>query len=298
MSAPHATPDLALGPDRLRELRRLAIEGRRLVLRTAHGAGAGHIGGPLSAMDMLVALYFEVLNVDPSRPRWEDRDRFILSKGHSALGLYAVLALRGYLPIEELATFDQLDSRLQAHPDMTVLPGLDMSTGSLGQGLSPGVGMALGARFLGRRFHVWVMVGDGDAQEGEIWEAAMVAARYGLDNLIAVVDLNGLQQFGWAGPGGYASDERMAALYQPAEKWGAFGWRVVEVDGHDIGAFLATASDARRGCGRPTVIIAHTTKGKGVSFMEGVYSWHTQPVTDEVLELALAELDAQEAALR
>jgi transketolase len=282
---------------RIDELRRIAIEGRRLVLRTAHGAAAGHIGGPLSAMDMLVALYWEILRIDPDQPRWPDRDRFILSKGHSALGLYAVLALRGFMPIDELATFDQLDSRLQAHPDMTALPSLDMSTGSLGQGLSPGVGMALGARHLGHGFRTWVMLGDGDAQEGQIWEAAMVAARYRLDNLIAIVDLNGLQQFGWATPQGYGSVDRLPPLDNPTARFTAFGWRTLEVDGHDMEAFIDTARQAEEQTGQPTAIVARTTKGKGVSFMENVYAWHTQPVTDAILSAALTELDERERGL-
>ena len=180
------------------ELKRYAIQLRRLVVESVHHAGAGHLGGPMSAAELLIALYFAELNIDPARPRDENRDRFILSKGHSSIGLYAALALRGYLPIEELATFDAIDSRLQGHPDMSVLPGLDMSTGSLGQGLSPGLGMALAARLKGQDFRTWVMIGDGDSQEGQIWEAAFVAARYGLDNLTAILDWNGLQQYGWA----------------------------------------------------------------------------------------------------
>ena len=170
------------------ELSRLGNDIRRLVLRAVHHAGAGHIGGVLSAADMLAALYFSELHVDPKKPDWEDRDRFILSKGHCAIGLYAALALRGYFTVAELDTFDAVDSRLQGHPDMRKLPGLDMSTGSLGQGLSPGVGMALGARILHKDFHTWVMLGDGEIQEGQIWEAAFVAARYGLDNLTAILD--------------------------------------------------------------------------------------------------------------
>src|SRR5205814_1369435 len=160
-------------------------------------AQAGHLGGPLSAADMLVALYFEVLRIDPRRPDWPERDRFILSKGHSSIGLYVVLALRGYFPIAELATFDQIDSRLQGHPDMKALPGLDMSTGSLGQGLSPGVGMALAARMKGLGFHTWVMLGDGEIQEGQIWEACFTASRLELDNITAILDYNRLPQFGW-----------------------------------------------------------------------------------------------------
>ena len=176
----------------LDELRRISAEARRLIVQSIHHAGAGHLGGPLSATDLLTALYFDQMRIDPERPDWEERDRFILSKGHSSIGLYTILALRGYFPIEELKTFDAAHSRLQGHPDMHALPGLEMSTGSLGQGLSPGAGMALGARLRGLDFHTFVMLGDGEIQEGQIWEAAFMAARYRLDSLIAIVDYNGL----------------------------------------------------------------------------------------------------------
>lgn len=178
------------------ELEALSRQTRRLIIESIHTAGAGHIGGPLSVTDILVSLYFNELRIDPTKPAAEDRDRLILSKGHSSIALYTVLALRGYYPVDELATFDQIDSRLQGHPDLTSLPGLDMSTGSLGQGLSPGIGMALGARLAGKDFHIWVILGDGELQEGQIWEAAFVAARYRLNNLTAIVDYNGLPQFG------------------------------------------------------------------------------------------------------
>ena len=209
---------MSLTPERHAELKRLAIQLRRLVVESVHHAGAGHLGGPMSAAEMLVALYFEELNINPEKPRDENRDRFILSKGHCSIGLYAVLALRGYLPIAELETFDAIDSRLQGHPDMSVLPGLDMSTGSLGQGLSPGLGMALAARLKKQHFHTWVMVGDGDSQEGQIWEAAFVAARYGLDNLTAILDWNGLQQYGWATDKGYGEIDRLAPQENPVER--------------------------------------------------------------------------------
>src|ERR687886_2364131 len=182
---------------RVRELEALAAENRRLIVESIFRAQAGHLGGPLSAADMLVALYFDVLRIDPTRPDWPERDRFILSKGHSSIALYAVLALRGYFPVEELYTFDKINSRLQGHPDMMVLPGLEMSTGSLGQGLSPGVGMAIGAKRRGLGFRTYVMLGDGELQEGQVWEAAFVAARYGLDNLVAIVDHNALPQYSW-----------------------------------------------------------------------------------------------------
>lgn len=274
------------------ELHMIGNDIRRHVLRAVHHAGAGHIGGVFSAADMLSALYFSTLRVDPQRPSWEDRDRFILSKGHCGIGLYAVLALRGYFPVSELSTFDAIDSRLQGHPDMTKLPGLDMSTGSLGQGLSPGVGMALGARYLAKGFHTWVMLGDGEIQEGQIWEAAFTASRYGLDNLTGILDWNHLQQYGWATAAGYASDARRDPVEAPAAKWRAFGWHVIECDGHRIEKFLAACEEAIAHRGRPSMIIAHTVKGKGVSFMEHDYAWHSKPVTDADLELALAELNA------
>src|SRR5213083_245352 len=187
----------------IRELERLAAQVRGDCVRAVYEAKGGHLGGPLSCADILVALYFGVLNVRPEEPGWEDRDRFIMSKGHSSIGLYATMAARGYFPREELMTFDAIDSRLQGHPDMTKLPGLDASTGSLGQGLSVGVGMALGAKLKEKDFHTWVILGDGEIQEGQVWEAAFVADRYGLDNLTAILDFNKLQQFGWisSGPG-------------------------------------------------------------------------------------------------
>jgi len=273
------------------ELQRLGNEVRRHVLRTVHQAGAGHIGGVLSAADIFAALYFSELRIDPKRPRWDDRDRFILSKGHCAIGLYAVLAMRGYFPIEELATFDAINSRLQGHPDMTKLPGLDMSTGSLGQGLSPGVGMALGARILGKGFRTWVMLGDGEIQEGQIWEAAFIAARYELENLTAILDWNHLQQFGWSTQAGYASSARRDPTDSPAEKWRAFGWHVTESDGHDVADFLRACSEARAARQRPTLIVAHTVKGKGVSFMENEFAWHSRPISDDDLRRALEEID-------
>jgi transketolase len=277
------------------ELQRLGNDVRRHVLRAVRRAGAGHIGGVLSAADMFAALYFGVLRIDPRRPRWEDRDRFILSKGHCAIGLYAVLAMRGYFALDELMTFDAIDSRLQGHPDMTRLPGLDMSTGSLGQGLSPGLGMALGARILGKDFRTWVMLGDGESQEGQVWEAAFVAARYALDNLTAVLDHNRQQQFGWATPDGYMGVGRLDPAESPKAKWEAFGWNVIECDGHDVATFLAACETARASHGRPSLILANTVKGKGVSFMENDFSWHSRPLSDADLARALAELDAADA---
>lgn len=271
----------------LEELENLSRQARRLILDSVHKAGAGHVGGPLSATDLLIALYFDTLNIDPQQPNWPDRDRFILSKGHSSIGLYSVLALRGYFPVEELDTFDQIDSRLQGHPDMTKLSALDMSTGSLGQGLSPGLGMALGARLSGREFHTWVMLGDGELQEGQIWEAAFVAPRYHLDNLTAIVDYNRLPQFGWPSENGFT---RSTPIDVPGAKFEAFGWNVVECDGHDHASIRAALKRALAFKHTPTCIIADTVKGKGISFMEGDFNWHAKAPDDAQLRSALDEL--------
>ena len=266
-----------------------AISVRDLPVRSTSRRGRSTSAAPLSATDLLTVLYFHELRIDPADPSWPDRDRFIFSKGHSSIALYATLAERGYFPPEELLTFDQLGSRLQGHPDMLVTPGVDMSTGSLGQGLSPGLGMALAARLDGKAYRTYVMIGDGEAQEGQIWEASMVAARYGLDNLCAILDWNGLQQYGWAEAGEQPAD-RMNPLEDPAGKWRAFGWHVIELDGHDLPGIVAALDEARSTTGRPTMLIAHTVKGKGVSFMEGDYLWHAKPISDEECERALAEL--------
>jgi transketolase len=280
------------GRGSLKELAVLSAETRALIVESIFKAGAGHLGGPLSATDLLVSLYFDWLNVDPARPDWEDRDRFILSKGHSSIALYVVLALRGYYPVAELDTFDQIDSRLQGHPDMSKLPGLDMSTGSLGQGLSPGVGMAIGARMKGKGFRTWVMLGDGEIQEGQIWEAAFVAARYELDNLTAVLDYNGLPQFGWPESGQPAHLTRTRPIDDPAAKFRAFGWNTVECDGHDHADIRRAFDAALQVRGQPTCVIAKTIKGKGVSYMEGDFNWHAKVPTREQLDAALAEIRA------
>jgi len=270
-------------------LEEVARQIRLAIVRTVNHSRAGHLGGPLSAADILAALYFHVMRIRPDEPAWPDRDRFILSKGHSSVGLYAALALRGYFPVEELATFDAAHSRLQGHPDMTRLPGLDMSSGSLGMGISAGVGMALGARLTDRDVRTYVMLGDGECQEGEVWEAAMSAARYGLDSLIAIVDHNKLQQYGWPGdgPDGRTPPQAPGEL---VAKWSAFGWRVLELDGHDMKKILEALEEAAHGDGRPTVLIAHTTKGKGVSFMEGHYFWHTRAIKPDEFAIAMADL--------
>lgn len=286
------------------ELLRLAQRGRWLALDTVTRSKAGHIGGPLSAMDMLVTLYFDILRRDPEHPDDPDRDRFILSKGHNAIALYTVMALRGYLPIEELDTFDQGDSRLQGHPDLLRLPGLDASTGSLGQGLAVGSGMALEARRRGKDFTTFVLIGDGEHQEGMVWESVACASRYKLDNLVAIIDRNGLQQYGWEHDGG--TDSRfdrldpwagmdLSAIYR------GFGWHVVEADGHDIPALrtVFSAAKARRGSeGRPTVIMARTNKGRGISFTEGQYTWHNGVATEEQLAQARLDLGIDELEAR
>lgn len=282
---------------RVRRLEQIARRGRWLVISTVARSGAGHVGGPLSAMDLLVALYFGVLNIDPDNPAKPDRDRFILSKGHSAMGLYAVMAMRGYFPEAELATFDKIDSRLQGHPDMCLLPGIDMSSGSLGQGLSVGIGMAMAARRRGESRTAWVLLGDGEIQEGMVWEAVHTAPRYGLGNLVAIVDHNGLQQFGWDRTETDRGDRRDPWRgVNLAEVFRSFGWRVLSVDGHDMSAVLATCADATKGPENvPTVILASTTKGKGVSFAENTINWHTGLATEDELVRAAQELGIETA---
>ncbi|MGD2127476.1 MAG: transketolase [Desulfobacteraceae bacterium] len=283
-----------LSPQRLAELQAVATRIRARILIAVHQGKGGHVGGPLSCTDMLVALYFYILRIDPSNPDWEDRDRFILSKGHSAIALYAVLAERGYFTVQELATFDAINSRLQGHPDMTKTPGIDISSGSLGQGLSPGIGMALGARMLNKPFHTYVMLGDGESQEGQIWEAAFVAARYELDNLTAILDYNGLQQYGWRKPG----QGILTPIENPARKWEAFGWNAIETDGHDMVAFIDALEQAKSKRGKPTIVIGHTCKGKGISFIENRYEWHARVPTDAELAEALGELGQTELLQR
>jgi transketolase len=275
-------------------LAEIAKQARWQVMKTVTASKAGHVGGPLSAIDMLVALYFRQLRVNPQDPQDVERDRFILSKGHSAIGLYSVLALRGYFPVQELVTFDQGDSRLQGHPDMLLTPGVDTSTGSLGQGLASGAGIALAAKRRNMRFHTWVMVGDGELEEGMIWETVICAPRYALDNLTLIVDLNGLQQYGWAaGPSDRFDRSEPMGHVDLCSVFKGFGWNVVEIDGHDFEQILesfAGASGNRGVSGRPTVIVANTTKGRGVSFAEGTYKWHNGVATAEELALAHAEL--------
>ncbi len=267
------------------DLTEIARNVRINIIRSVHHAKGGHLGGPFSAVELLVSLYFHELRIDPQNPSWEERDRFILSKGHSAIGLYAVMAERGFFPKEELMTFDAIDSRLQGHPDMTKTPGIDMSSGSLGQGLSAGIGIALGARMLGKDCRTYVMIGDGEAQEGQIWEAAFIASRYKLDNLVAILDNNKVQQFGWQYP------MPLPPIDHPAQKFEAFGWNVIEINGHDFKEILDAFAAAKKVKGKPTIIIANTIKGKGISFAEGKYQWHARVPNDEELAQALVELE-------
>ncbi len=264
------------------ELRKMAKQLRRHVITMIATAGSGHPGGSLSAADIVTALYFKVMRHDPKNTQWPDRDRFILSKGHAAPILYAALAECGYFPVEELSTLRKLGSRLQGHTDRTLTPGVEMSAGSLGQGLSFGIGIALAARLDKRDYHVYVLLGDGECEEGQIWEAAMSAPHFRIDNLTAIVDHNGIQL------DGRCCD--IMGLESLADKWRAFNWHVIEIDGHDMNQILHALEEAGKTKGRPTVIIAHTVKGKGVSFMENNVDFHGKAPTAQEAEIALKEL--------
>lgn len=270
----------------IHQLEAIANELRCLALRAIYLAGSGHPGGSLSAAEIVTALYFSVLNIDPLRPDWPERDRVVLSKGHGCPILYAALAKRGYFSIEELWTLRKLGSRLQGHPDMRKTPGIDATTGSLGQGISVAVGMALGGKFQGKSYHVYAIMGCGEQQEGQVWEAAMSAAHYCLDNLVGIVDYNTLQIDG--------CNAEIMEIAPLAEKWRAFGWRVLEVNGHDIAQLLDAFAEAKNTRGKPTVIVARTIKGKGVSFMENQVKWHSSILTKEFYEQAVAELGCAE----
>lgn len=252
-------------------------------------AGSGHPGGSLSSIDIMTVLYNNVMRHDPKNPHWEDRDRFVLSKGHVCPALYAVLADCGYFGREALSTLRQFESMLQGHPYMHKTPGLDVSGGSLGQGLSVAVGMALAAKMDGKDLRVYCMMGDGEQQEGQIWEAAMAAGQYKLDHLCGVVDCNGLQI-----DGAVADVMNIAPL---ADKWAAFNWNVIQIDGHDIGAIEAAFAEAQAFCGKPSVILANTVKGKGVSYMENTASWHGVCPNGAQLATALEELDCKGVTL-
>jgi transketolase len=264
------------------ELEKKAKQLRRHVIQMIATAGSGHPGGSLSAADIVTALYFKVMRHDPKNPQWSDRDRFVLSKGHAAPILYAALAECGYFPVEELATLRKLGSRLQGHTDRTLTPGVEMSAGSLGQGLSYGIGIALAGRLDKRDYHVYVLLGDGECEEGQVWEAAMSAPHFQLDNLTAIVDHNGIQL------DGCCCD--IMGIEPLADKWRAFNWHVIEMDGHDMKQILSALKEAGKIKGKPTVIIAHTVKGKGVSFMENNVDFHGKAPNAQETEIALKEL--------
>jgi transketolase len=252
------------------------------VVKMCHYAGSGHPGGSLSAADMVAALYFHFMRLDPKNPKWEDRDRFIMSKGHACPVQYAALSRRGFFPEEVLWTLRKFESPLQGHPDMKSTRGLDMTSGSLGNGLSIGVGMALGARIAKKDFRVYVILGDGEIQEGLVWEGAMAAAHFQLDSLTAMVDYNKLQIDG--------ENKDVMGLEPLVGKWQQFGWHTIEIDGHDMAEVVRAIEEAQSTKGKPTCIIAHTVKGKGVSYMECAVDWHGRAPTQEELDQALVEL--------
>ena len=265
------------------ELQKKANEVRKGIVTAVHSAKAGHPGGSLSAADIYTYLYFEEMNIDPTEPKMEDRDRFVLSKGHTAPGLYSVLAQRGYFPVEDLKTLRKLGSYLQGHPDMKHIPGVDMSSGSLGQGVSAAVGMALGAKLRGKGYRVYTLLGDGEIQEGQVWEAAMFAGHRKLDNLVVIVDNNGLQIDGRI--------DDVCSPYPIDKKFEAFNFHVINVDAHDFDDLRRAFKEARETKGMPTAIVAHSLKGKGVSFMEGQASWHGTAPNDEQYAVAMADLE-------
>ena len=265
------------------ELKKRANDVRKGIVTAVHSAKAGHPGGSLSAADMYTFLYFEEMNIDPANPKKEDRDRFVLSKGHTAPGLYSTLANRGYFPVEDLKTLRKLGSYLQGHPCMQHIPGVDMSSGSLGQGISTAVGMALGAKMDNKDFRVYTLLGDGEIQDGQVWEAAMFAGHRQLDNLVVIVDNNGLQIDG-------AIDE-VCSPYPIDKKFEAFNFHVINIDAHDFDAIRAALNEAKATKGMPTCIVMHSTKGKGVSFMEGKAGWHGKAPNDEEYAIAMADLD-------
>ena len=272
-----------------KQLAILAAKARLLGLDAVHTAASGHIGGSLSAIDAITTLYFGVMNVDPDHPQDPDRDRFVLSKGHCTPALYPVLALRGYFPVEDLKLFRSIKGHYSGHAEMRHVRGVDMSTGSLGQGISAAVGMALGGKLSKKDYRVYAVLGDGEIAEGQVWEAAMSAAKYGLDNLCAMVDVNGLQIDG-------ATRDVMPS--EPLDKkFEAFNWNVIHVDGHDYDALLRAFADAAACKGKPTVLLLKTTKGKGVSFMENNAGWHGKAPNDEQYAQAKAELEAKLAEL-
>lgn len=271
-----------ISKEKIQELTSIARTVRRDIIEMTAEAGSGHPGGSLSCADILTALYFDVLMVDPKRPTWSERDRFVLSKGHAAPALYAVLAEKGYFSKDELKRLRKTGAMLQGHPDMKSTPGLDMTTGSLGQGLSAANGMALAGKLDGRDYRVYVLLGDGETEEGQVWEAAMASAHYKLDNLTAFVDHNGLQIDG--------PIEKVMSPESIQDKFRAFGWRVIDIDGHDFKQILDAVQEAKNTKGQPTVIVAKTVKGKGVPFMENAVDWHGKAPSKEQAEEALRAL--------
>ncbi len=266
------------------ELQKIANEVRKGIIISTHAAKAGHPGGSLSAAEIFTYLYFEELkNIDPANPKNPDRDRFVLSKGHTAPGLYSALALKGFFPFEDLVTLRKLNSYLQGHPDMKSTPGVDMSTGSLGQGISAAVGMALAARIDQKDYRVYTLLGDGEIEEGQVWEAAMYAGHKKLDNLVAIIDNNGLQIDG--------KIEDVCSPYPIDKKFEAFNWHVINADAHDFDSLRAAFAEAKTVKGMPTAIVCKSIKGKGVSFMENQASWHGVAPNDEQYEKAMAELE-------
>ncbi len=266
---------------RIDELRRIAQDVRFHVLDMVHHVQSGHIGGSFSAAEIMTALYFEIMNIDPAHPRWPDRDRLLMSKGHACPVLYACLALRGYYPVEELHTLRQFESRLQGHPVIKT-PGVDMTTGSLGIGFGISVGMAMEAKLSGKSYSVFAVLGDGELNEGVVWEAASAAQKFHLDNLVAVVDVNNLQNDGAA--------DTIMPMEPIDEKFRAFNWEVRRINGHDMGEVVATLQEGRAFRGKPFCIVADTVKGKGVSFMENQRGWHGAPPNDEQYTAAVAEI--------
>ncbi len=272
-----------------KQLQITACKIRMGVIESTYGAKAGHPGGSLSAAEVYTYLYFKEMNIDPKNPKWADRDRFVLSKGHTTPGLYSTLAERGFFPVSDLPTFRHIDSYLQGHPNMNTVPGVDMSTGSLGQGVSVATGMALGAKKAGKTCRVYSLLGDGEIQEGQVWEAAMAAAHYKLDNLCIVIDNNGLQ-----------IDGNIADVMSPypiVDKFQAFGFHVIAIDGHDFDQIEAAFNEAKTVKGQPTAIVITSTKGKGVSFMENNAGWHGKAPNDAEYAQAMSELKAQLAEL-
>jgi transketolase len=265
-------------------LKRKAAEIRTELLTMIYEARTGHTGGSLSSTDILTVLYYKVMNVDPSNPKWENRDRYVQSKGHSVEALWAILADKGFFPKEELKTFSQFGSRLIGHPNNKV-PGIEMNTGALGHGLPISVGMALAAKMDGKSYQVFTLMGDGEQAEGSVWEGAMAAAQYKLDNLVAIIDRNRLQITG--------STEDVMGLEPLGAKWRSFGWEVVEVDGNDIEQLVEVFSNTPRVVGKPTLIVANTIKGKGISIAENQVGWHHRVPTKEEFELAIDELSKQ-----